>query len=97
MSDLTEDEVRKLAALAKLELDQDEVSYYRSQLSQIIDFFTQLQKADDSLSDSWRSDLSREPVPERQDQVEADSIYRKVLEGAPKAVGSSFQVPRIIE
>ena len=45
-SKLTKQQVKQIAALANLELTDDEVATYQTQLSAIIDYFQQLQTID---------------------------------------------------
>lgn len=46
MASLTREEVLKLAALAKLELSNEEVEQFRSELSEILGYVEQLQSVD---------------------------------------------------
>lgn len=46
MSKLTREDVLKLARLARLELSDEEVEQYRSELSEILQYVEQLQSAD---------------------------------------------------
>lgn len=46
--ELSHDEVRKIAELAKLELTDDEVALYAGQLSHILGYFQKLQQVDTS-------------------------------------------------
>lgn len=46
MADLTRDDVLKLARLARLTITDEEVEKYRAELSEILKYVEQLQKAD---------------------------------------------------
>jgi aspartyl-tRNA(Asn)/glutamyl-tRNA(Gln) amidotransferase subunit C len=46
MTELTRDDVLKLARLARLELTEDEIEAYRTQLSAVLDYVAQLQQVD---------------------------------------------------
>ena len=46
--ELSHDEVRRIAELAKLDLTDDEVTLYAGQLSKILDYFRKLQELDTS-------------------------------------------------
>jgi aspartyl-tRNA(Asn)/glutamyl-tRNA(Gln) amidotransferase subunit C len=46
--ELSHDEVRKIAELAKLELTDDEVALYAGQLSNVLQYFQRLQQVDTS-------------------------------------------------
>jgi aspartyl-tRNA(Asn)/glutamyl-tRNA(Gln) amidotransferase subunit C len=46
--ELSHDEVRRIAELAKLDLTDDEVALYAGQLSHVLDYFQKLQQVDTS-------------------------------------------------
>jgi aspartyl-tRNA(Asn)/glutamyl-tRNA(Gln) amidotransferase subunit C len=46
--ELSHDEVRRIAELAKLDLTPDEIALYAGQLSKILDYFRRLQELDTS-------------------------------------------------
>ena len=89
--------VLQVAKLARLKLSDDEVTFYQSQLSKVVDHFSQIDKATDSLGDSWRFDVEGVQTPERVDQKEKSEVLEDALANAPKIAGTAFQVPRIIE
>jgi len=69
---LTLDDVRDIAELARLDLSEDEISMYTEQLSAILDYFTLLQEVDTSdiaptasvlpLRSVMREDVAQEPL-----------------------------------
>ncbi|SME91265.1 Asp-tRNA(Asn)/Glu-tRNA(Gln) amidotransferase subunit GatC [Pseudobacteriovorax antillogorgiicola] len=97
MTQLDKETVLQVARLAKLALSDDEAEYYRHQLSLVTSYFSALDQAVDTLGDSWRSDIHKPETPERPDTVQTSGVLDDVLQSAPKAVGTAFQVPRIIE
>lgn len=89
--------VEKVARLANIQLSEDEIEYYQGQLGSVLDYMQQIQSAADQFPDDWRADISGTPCPERIDEAKPSSVIEKVLQSAPKVVGTAFQVPRIIE
>jgi aspartyl-tRNA(Asn)/glutamyl-tRNA(Gln) amidotransferase subunit C len=89
--------VEKVARLAHIRLSEDELEFYQQQLGSVLSYMQQIQAAADQLPAEWRADLVADPCPERLDEARPSQIIDKVLQSAPKVVGTAFQVPRIIE
>lgn len=89
--------VEKVARLAHIQLSEEEIEYYQGQLGSVLDYMQQIQSAADQLPGDWRADTSGASCPERDDEAKPSSVIDKVLQSAPKVVGTAFQVPRIIE
>ena len=92
---LSDDEVRKLALLARLELTDDEVATIGKDLSSILGFVEKLSELDTEgvlpmttaveVDNHWRSDAS------------APSLAREdALANAPSSDGESFRVPAVM-
>ena len=95
MSKITTEDVRKVAHLARLELPEDEVDTYTTQLEQILGYFAHLEE------------VETEGVPEtaravevvnvsREDQVERTTIREDLLNQAPHRQDDFFRVPKIM-
>ncbi|MCA9050509.1 MAG: Asp-tRNA(Asn)/Glu-tRNA(Gln) amidotransferase subunit GatC [Planctomycetaceae bacterium] len=90
------DEVRKVAALARLSLSDEELATFGGQLTQILDYVRLLDEVD--LTDA-------EPMPHAielqnvfRDDVRQASLDREdALANAPKTDGRFFQVPQILD
>ncbi|RZA25122.1 MAG: Asp-tRNA(Asn)/Glu-tRNA(Gln) amidotransferase subunit GatC [Proteobacteria bacterium] len=89
--------VEKVARLAHIQLSEEEIEYYQGQLGSVLDYMQQIQSAADQLPAEWRADIAGTSCPERLDEAKPSQIIEKVLQSAPKVVGTAFQVPRIIE
>ncbi len=89
--------VEKVAQLAHIKLSEEEISYYEQQLGNVLGYMQQMQAASDQLPADWRADLAGTPCPEREDESTPSQVIEKVLQSAPKVVGTAFQVSRIIE
>ncbi len=93
---ITHDEVRRVAALARLRLEPDLVARLAADLSHILDAFTRLQAVDTSgiPPTAHAEDLA---LALRPDEVTNPPADEALLAGAPDRRGRCFRVPRIIE
>ncbi len=92
---LSHEEVRRIAELAKLDLTDEEVARYASQLSNILDYFKRLQELDTShieptasvlpLKNVWRADVAGPPLSPEQ-----------VIANAPDASDNQFRVSAVL-
>ena len=90
------EEVKKIAKLARLELTGDEVTALGADLNAILGYVDQLSALDTTgvptlehaaeFGDSWRDDENRPSLPRE-----------RSLEVAPRSVDGCFAVPKIIE
>jgi aspartyl-tRNA(Asn)/glutamyl-tRNA(Gln) amidotransferase subunit C len=89
-------EVESIAALARLELSEEEKNLYREQLSAILDYFTHLQSLE--IPETLPS-AAVTPVgsPLRED-VPGESLPRQVLlQNASEVESNQFRVPAVME
>jgi aspartyl-tRNA(Asn)/glutamyl-tRNA(Gln) amidotransferase subunit C len=89
------DEVRRIAALAQLELGEQELEHYAQQLGAILDYMNQLRQVD---TDGVDPDSG---IPVWEDLLRADislpSLDREdALANAPDPEHGHFGVPRVI-
>jgi aspartyl-tRNA(Asn)/glutamyl-tRNA(Gln) amidotransferase subunit C len=92
---ITKDEVKKVAALARLELAEEEVEQMTRQLDTILSYVAKLDELDTTgvavtthtqdVTNAFREDEVRESLPRD-----------KALANAPKHSGEAFIVPKII-
>jgi len=95
---LTLDEVRRIAALARLELSPEEEALLPRQLSAILDYVRQLEELDVSGVEPMTHALAAgEAPPLRDDEVRPSLGPDQALASAPAREGTWFKVPRIIE
>ena len=91
-------EVEHVAKLARLALSQDEKELYARQLSDIIDFFSQLQEVDTKRILPLANPLPQELVNVlRPDHVVPSPGQETMLRGSPDKEGPFFKVPKISE
>ena len=95
MTKITKDEVKKVASLARLELNEDEINSHAEQLEKILEYIKQLEKID------------TDDVPCTTRAIEVINVFRKdekkkfdcteeLLELGPSKEDKYFKVPKII-
>lgn len=90
------DEVRKVAALARLSLTDDELTTYQSQLTQILDYVQLLNEVNTDDAEPMPHAIDLQNV--FRDDVCVPSLDRSAaLSNAPKTDGKYFQVPQILD
>ncbi len=92
---LTPDEVRYVASLARLSLDDDEVARLAPQLSKILEYAEQVGEvaAEDVPATSHPYPLSNVTRP---DEARPSLAREELLAAAPEADEDRFVVPRIV-
>ncbi len=94
--ELSHDEVRKIAELAKLELSPEEVELYAGQLSSILQYFRRLQELDTSAIAPTASVLPLSNVM-REDVVETPLTPEEAVQNAFSSVGPQFLVSNVLD
>ena len=95
MTKITNEEVKKVAHLARLELNEDEIKNHAEQLEKILEYIKQLEKID------------TDDVPSTTRAIEVTNVFRKdekknsdcakdLLELGPSTEDTYFKVPKII-
>ena len=95
MEQISSDEVKKVAKLARLELDQSEIKQHAEQLEKILDYIKQLER------------INTENIPCTTRAIEVVNVLRKdekkdyensteLLDLAPSREDQFFKVPKII-
>ena len=95
MTKITNEEVKKVANLARLELNKDEINNHAEQLEKILEYINQLEK------------INTDDVPCTTRAIEVINVFRKdekknsdcneeLLELGPLREDSYFRVPKII-
>ena len=95
MTKITKDEVKKVAHLARLELNEHEINNHAKQLEKILEYIKQLEKIDTN------------DVPSTTRAIEVINVFRKdekknydsteeLLELGPSKEDKYFKVPKIL-
>lgn len=93
---LSKEEVEHIAALARLELTEEEKALYREQLSAILDYAARLQALDTSQIPPTSTVLARRSIL-REDIARPGLSTEEVLQNAPEVVQRQFRVPPVLE
>jgi len=93
----TRSQVEAIAALAYLELEEEEIALFARQLGEILEYATQIQAVDTAGVPPTASVLEGEEV-ERADEVQPSLAIRDALSNAPDPApeAGSFKVPRVL-
>ena len=95
MTKISKEEVKKVAKLARLELNEDEINNHAGQLEKILDYIKQLEK------------INTDNVPCTTRAIEVVNVFRKdekkeydnseeLLNLAPSKENNFFKVPKIL-
>lgn len=94
--ELSHDEVRRIAELAKLDLTDAEVALYAGQLSHILQHFQKLQTLDTSHIEPTASVLPLKNVL-RPDEPAEPLTPEQVIANAPQAEANQFRVSAVLD
>jgi len=93
---LTRDELLHIAKLAKLRIPEEKVDKFTSDLSQILDFFADLEEVDTEGVPETSQTTGLENVS-RPDLVEPSHIEKELVHCTPHTVeNSSVKIPKIM-
>jgi aspartyl-tRNA(Asn)/glutamyl-tRNA(Gln) amidotransferase subunit C len=93
---LSRHEVESIAHLARLQITEDQVPVYVQNLSRIIDFVNQLERADTEGVEPMAHPLNM-TQPLRVDEVIESAQRGLYQENAPATAAGLYLVPRVIE
>ena len=95
MTKITSNDVRKVAQLARLELSEDQIELYTSQLEKILGYVAQLEQVD--TQDVAPTTRAVEVINVlREDLVKSTTIRNELLDQAPEREGDFYRVPKIM-
>ncbi|RLB70883.1 MAG: Asp-tRNA(Asn)/Glu-tRNA(Gln) amidotransferase subunit GatB [Deltaproteobacteria bacterium] len=93
---ISREQVRHVAALARLEMDEEELAAYGRDLSDILGYVAKLNEIDTSGVEPTAHVVSME-TPFRDDERGESFSHEQALKNAPQREGFYFQVPQVIE
>lgn len=93
---LTKEEVLKIARLARLELSDDEVSFYQNRLGRVLDFMTELKGVETQSGASVRH-VPLDSEKFRKDEAVIFPDREALLRNAPSLEEGGFLLPAIME
>lgn len=93
---ITENDVRKIAKLARIRLSDQEIKEMPNELSKIMQFIEQLQEVTTDHIEPLTS-VSDMSLPMDEDEATDGGYVDDILKNAPKAEYNCFLVPKVIE
>ena len=93
---ISKDEVRYVAQLARLKLDEPQIQEMSETLSEILTYMDTLNEVDTS-NISPTSHVVKMDTVFREDEAKESLALDASLQNAPDRVGSFYRVPKIIE
>ncbi len=96
MPEVTLDEVRHVATLARMALTDEELERVRRELNRIMDYFVELQQLDtEGIGDTSHAI----PITDvyRQDEIGDTLPAAKIVQNAPDTIENFFRVPVFME
>ena len=95
MTKITKEEVKKVAHLARLELNENEINNHAQQLEKILDYIRQLENLDtDEVPCTTRAIEVMNVF--RKDETKNSEFNEELLELGPSREDKYFKVPKII-
>ena len=96
MSRISKEQVKKVAELARIELNEDEIDHHSYQLEKILDYINQLEKIDtENIPCTTRAievvNVVRDDINEKFNETD------QILDLAPSREDDFFKVPKIIK
>lgn len=95
MSKITEDDVRKVAKLARLDLPEAKIATYTGQLERILDYVAHLETVDTEGVAATTRAVEVVNVC-REDLVTPTDVREELLNEAPQREGDFIRVPKIV-
>lgn len=94
--ELTAEQVARVAALARIRVDEDELPGIGKELSGIFHWIDQLESVDVTNVEIY-SDSYSQSIPEREDVVNDGNCVDAILSNAPEKAHNMFSVPKVVE
>ena len=88
--------VKRIAKLARIRLQEDEVEVYARELTHMMGWIEQLREVPDDGGDAVAT-VTTHALPMREDKVTDGEIAEKVLANAPQSAYSCYVVPKVID
>ena len=96
MSKISEQDIRKLASLSKLELSEQEVTQYQKELNDIVAYIEQLSSANVDGLQSTSQVTGLKNVTRPDELIDYGVTPKELLKNAPKQQDGLFKVKRMI-
>jgi aspartyl-tRNA(Asn)/glutamyl-tRNA(Gln) amidotransferase subunit C len=88
--------VRRIAGLARIGVQEEELSKLSGELNGILTWIEQLNEVDVSAVDPM-AEMTQVPMKMREDRVTDGGYPEQVLGNAPDRIGDYYAVPKVVE
>ncbi len=96
MAEINKDLVKYIAALARLEFDEEELDDFTEKFKNILDYVEQLKELNvDNVAPTYHINFNYNAM--REDEVRESLEISQVLRNAPDKKEGFFKVPRVLE
>ena len=93
---LTRDDVKKVAGLAKLRMNDAQLDALLPKMNNIMGFIEQLSEVNTDNVEPL-ANVARSTLPLREDVISDGDYADAVLKNAPEAIENYFAVPKVVE
>lgn len=88
--------IKKIGHLARLRIQEDEISKWQQDLNSILSWIEQLEEVDTNNTEPLLS-VHETPLPRRKDVVTDGDCPHAILANAPQTAFDMFVVPKVVE
>lgn len=92
---LTREEVLKVAKLARLEFNNDEIEKYQTELNEILNYIDMLNELDTENTKPL-SQVNNDTNNLRKDEVKPSLSVKEALKNAPEEIDGTVVVPKVV-
>ena len=92
---INREQLLKLAALARLRLDESEIAPFQKDIAEMLDYVKTLEQADTTAVDL--AEAADQPNVLREDIVQPSLPVEEALKNAPERVDNYFKVPKVVD
>lgn len=92
---INREQLLKLAALARLRLDESEIAPFQKDIAEMLDYVKTLEQADTTAVDL--AEAADQPSVLREDIVQPSLPVEEALKNAPERVDNYFKVPKVVD
>lgn len=92
---LTKEEVLKVAKLARLEFNNDEIEKYQTELNEILNYIDMLNELDTE-NIKPLSQVNNDTNNLREDEVKPSLSVKEALKNAPEKIDGTVVVPKVV-
>lgn len=94
--ELTKEQIARVATLARIHVNEDELCALGQELSGIFHWIDQLEMVDVTDVENY-TDRQPQSLPERDDIVNDGNCVEAILANAPEKAHNMFSVPKVVE